>query len=243
MDYSYIPYTHHFGQEKNVKFTKMEQIPYSIRPTSTDCRVEAYEVDVGCKNTPFIVMLHFKPSITELNSFIVLYIMEEGFHPGKSIEWVPCKMMNGIWFNLAMAPKSIGTNYVMDSTGKVMGIEGGGLSYSDIGHIVHQMLCMYERWSKFPIEQSWEAVLDLCHAQAAVDTLNKEIREHCIRKNIEKSRKEIAYLQEQIARMEADLTCVYEEGAEGLNVLERNGYNAYLEEERDDYDKRTEEVA
>lgn len=215
---------------QNTKFYEM-QVPQSIHENVPEHYEVAYTVDLGYEeDAPMVVAVKYIPVFkSEKHGFVVIYLMEGEL--GNEDNLIPCMMMRDIWFRSAMEPRNFMRTYILDSTGKVVGKDGHMPTDDEISDCACHMLGFYAKWYRFPFESDWGTVCDLCQAQDNVTNLNREIRSHRIKDSLEKARKTIADLQCRISVMEEELNGLYEDAADGLNVLEEHGYKMEIEKE------------
>lgn len=215
---------------QNTKFHEM-QVPPSIHENVPEHYEVAYTVDLGYEeDSPMVVAVKYIPVFkSENHGFVVIYLMEGEL--GNEDNLIPCTMMRDVWFRTAMDPRACSPSYILDSTGKMIGKDGAMPSEGDITECAYAMLRYYEKWYRFPFESDWDTVCELCQAQDNVTNLNREIRSHRIKDSLEKMRKSIADLQCSISMMEEELNGLYEDAADGLNVLEEHGYKMEIEKE------------
>ena len=82
---------------------------------------------------------------------------------------------------------------------------------------------IYYEWVDFPNETDYEMVKKLQQARMKVIDMNHQVKSKEIEKGIEKYRRKIQDAQESISKLEKELTSIYENAADALNLLEEHG--------------------
>lgn len=106
--------------------------------------------------------------------------------------------------------------------------------------IVYEMSNLYYEWSMFPNEDTYEEVAKLISAKGKSDRVNRFHEEKKYEDRIKELREEIVSLQKEIKENEEDLNRLYEEAADGMNLLEEKGYKKMIDsplKEREEDDR------
>lgn len=136
----------------------------------------------------------------------------------------PAKCMPSIYRELVKENKSsiVEKPYKITEEGNVTGLFGVP-DNDGIERAVYDIECYYDYFKDFPNETDIEVVKRLNDAKDAVRRMVMETKSEHIQSMIKSCRDEIVERQNQIAELEKDLNEIYEEAADGMNLLEEHG--------------------
>ena len=190
-------------------------------------REEAYELGTN----PRAIVVQYIPTTTLGVGFTMIHIVDSKFG-GR----VP--MMDAMYKVLHDAPHehalAVENEYTITEGGLIRGAFGCP-SVGILSNIVSALISLYYEWVDFPDETDYEMVKKLQQARMKVIAMNQQVNSKDIEKRIEKQRRKIQDAQESIAELEKELTGIYEEAADSLNLLEEHGVDV---SESDKWDER-----
>lgn len=190
-------------------------------------REEAYELGTN----PRVIVVQYLPTTTLGVGFTKVHIVDSKFG-GR----VP--MMDSMYRVLHDAPQEHALAVENEYTITEGGIIRGAFGCPNVGilsNITGMLISLYYEWVDFPNETDYEVVKKLQEARMKVIAMNHQVKSKDIEKSIEKQRRKIQDAQESIAELEKELTGIYEEAADSLNLLEEHGVDV---SESDKWDER-----
>ena len=142
----------------------------------------------------------------------------------------PAKFMPSIYKELVKENKRsiLEKPYRITEEGNVTGMFGLP-AREGIEQVVYDIECYYNYFKDFPNETDIELVKKLIDAKDAVKRMVKETKSEHIQSTIKSCRDEIVERQNQIAELEKKLNEIYEDAADGMNLLEEHGIQVDLE--------------
>lgn len=183
-------------------------------------RIPGYHIN-SCKSRKcgrdgYVVVASYV-SIEHYRAFVKIFALEDLVHP-------PFSSMNLIWQQLHMWSEEQKTGYVISSDGWVMSRDGmhSPTNY-EIDGAVYDIMELYRSWRQFPQAPTLDILRKLLVAKSDVELMQMEELSGTIRKNIEDLRECIRQDREEISRCEERLTTIYENAADGMNLLEEYG--------------------
>ena len=154
----------------------------------------------------------------EHRAFVKIFALEDLEHP-------PFSGMNYIWQEMhrwSEVHKTAG--YVISSDGWVVSHDGmSPPTEYEIDKAVYDTIILYRRWRSFPQAPTIVVLEKLHSAKTAVERMQNEELNGNIRQNIERLRDDIKRAQDDISKLEESLTVIYENAADGMNLLEEYG--------------------
>lgn len=187
-------------------------------------RTEAYEL--GTAN-PRVIVVQYLPTTTLGVGFTMIHLVDSKFG-GR----VP--MMDSMYRVLHDQRDAIpGNEYTITEGGIIRGAFGCP-NLEILSNIVAALSNIYYEWVDFPNETDYEMVKKLQQARMKVIDMNHQMNSKEIEKGIEKHRRKIQESQESIAKLEKELTSIYEEAADALNLLEEHGVDISESEKWDE---------
>ena len=190
-------------------------------------REEAYELGTN----PRAIVVQYIPTTTLGVGFTMIHIVDSKFG-GR----VP--MMDAMYKVLHDAPREhalvVENEYTITEGGLIRGAFGCP-NVGIISSIVSALISLYYEWVDFPDETDYEMVKKLQQARMKVVAMNHQVNSKDIERRIENQRRKIQEAQESIAELEKELTGIYEEAADSLNLLEEHGVDV---SESDKWDER-----
>lgn len=178
-------------------------------------REEAYELGTN----PRVIVVQYIPTTTLGVGFTMIHIVDSKFG-GR----VP--MMDSMYRVLHDAPQEhalvVENEYAITEGGIIRGAFGCP-NVGILSNITGMLISLYHEWVDFPNETDYEVVKKLQEARMKVIAMNHQVKSKDIEKSIEKQRRKIQDAQESIAELEKELTGIYEEAADSLNLLEEHG--------------------
>jgi hypothetical protein len=186
---------------------------------------EAYELET----VPRTIVVQYVPTTTLGVGFTMIHLVDSKFG-GR----VP--MMDSMYKVLhdAQQESILGNGYTITEGGIIRGAFGCP-NIGIISSIGASLRDIYYEWVDFPNETDYEMVKKLQSAKMKVVAMNHQANSKEIEKGIEKYRRKIQEAQESIAKLEKELTGIYEEAADALNLLEEHGVDV---SESDKWDGR-----
>ena len=197
-----------FYQELSCPPEWIEQIPgYDIN----SCKVRRFR-PVG----DFVVVVKYV-SVEHYRAFVKIFALEDLEHP-------PFSSMNYIWQEMHRWSEENKTWYVVSSDGWVLSHDGmSPPTEHEIDKAVYDTIILYRRWRPFPQAPTFDVLEKLHSAKSAVERMQNEELNGNIRQNIERLRDDIKRAQDDISKLEGGLTTIYENAADGMNLLEKYG--------------------
>ena len=190
-------------------------------------REEAYELGTN----PRAIVVQYIPTTTLGVGFTMIHIVDSKFG-GR----VP--MMDAMYKVLHDAPREhalvVENEYTITEGGLIRGAFGCP-NVGILSSIVAALISLYYEWVDFPDETDYEMVKKLQQARMKVIAMNQQVNSKDIERRIENQRRKIQDAQESIAELEKELTSIYEEAADSLNLLEEHGVDV---SESDKWDER-----
>lgn len=190
-------------------------------------REEAYELGTN----PRAIVVQYIPTTTLGVGFTMIHIVDSKFG-GR----VP--MMDAMYKVLHDAPRehalAVENEYTITEGGLIRGAFGCP-NVGILSNIVAALISLYYEWVDFPNETDYEMVKKLQQARMKVIAMNQQVNSKDIERRIEKQRRKIQEAQESIAELEKELTGIYEEAADSLNLLEEHGVDV---SDSDKWDER-----
>ena len=190
-------------------------------------REEAYELGTN----PRVIVVQYLPTTTLGVGFMMIHIVDSKFG-GR----VP--MMDAMYKVLHDAPREhalvVENEYTITEGGLIRGAFGCP-NVGILSNIVAALISLYYEWVDFPNETDYEMVKKLQQARMKVIAMNQQVNSKDIERRIEKQRRKIQDAQESIAELEKELTSIYEEAADSLNLLEEHGVDV---SDSDKWDER-----
>ena len=176
-------------------------------------REEAYELETN----PRTIVVQYIPTTTLGVGFTMIHLVDSKFG-GR----VP--MMDSMYKVLhdAQHLDISGNEYTITEGGIIRGAFGCP-NVGIISSVGASLRSIYYEWVDFPNETDYEVVKKLQQAREKVIAMNHQANSNEIEKGIEKYRRKIQDAQESIAKLEKELTSIYEEAADALNLLEEHG--------------------
>lgn len=176
-------------------------------------REEAYELDT----VPRTIVVQYVPTTTLGVGFTMIHLVDSKFG-GR----VP--MMDSMYKVLHDSQRVMlpGSEYTITEGGIIRGAFGCP-NVGILANIGSSLRSIYYEWVDFPNETDYEMVRKLQQARLKVIDMNHQVKSRDIEKRIEKCRRKIQDAQESISEMEKELTGIYEEAADALNLLEEHG--------------------
>ena len=153
----------------------------------------------------------------------------------------PFVQMKGIWKEIYEDKRKHIISYGITEDGRIYSDLGEFPSDEDIRNAIHDIGGMYNDWKDFPNVQDWFTVCRLVGAKMAVDHMRVEEKYGHEQKNIDNLRKKITEIQTQIAEAEKNLNEMYENAADGMNLLEEHGVKIDMEKGLEPEEKFTSE--
>ena len=174
---------------------------------------EAYELGI----TPRTIVVQYVPTTTLGVGFTMIHLVDSKFG-GR----VP--MMDSMYKVLhdSQGETISGNEYTITEGGIIRGAFGCP-NVGILSTIVATLRSIYYEWVDFPNETDYEMVKKLQQARMKVIDMNHQVNSKEIEKGIEKYRRKIQDAQESISKLEKELTSIYEEAADALNLLEEHG--------------------
>lgn len=174
---------------------------------------EAYELET----VPRTIVVQYIPTTTLGVGFTMIHLVDSKFG-GR----VP--MMDSMYKVLhdAQHLDISGNEYTITEGGIIRGAFGCP-NVGIISSVGASLRSIYHDWVDFPNETDYEMVKKLQQARMKVIDMNHQMKSKEIEKGIEKYRRNIQESQESIAKLEKELTSIYEEAADALNLLEEHG--------------------
>lgn len=174
---------------------------------------EAYELET----VPRTIVIQYVPTTTLGVGFTMIHLVDSKFG-GR----VP--MMDSMYRVLHASQREVisGTEYTITEGGIIRGAFGCP-NVGIISSVGASLRSIYHEWVDFPNETDYEMVKKLQQAREKVIAMNHQANSKEIEKGIEKYRRKIQDAQESIAKLEKELTGIYEEAADALNLLEKHG--------------------
>lgn len=176
-------------------------------------REEAYELDT----VPRTIVVQYVPTTTLGVGFTMIHLVDSKFG-GR----VP--MMDSMYRVLHDSQRVMlpGSEYTITEGGIIRGAFGCP-NVGILSGIGGSLRSIYYEWVDFPNETDYEMVKKLQQARMKVIDMNHQVKSRDIEKGIEKYRRKIQDAQESISKLEKELTSIYEEAADALNLLEEHG--------------------
>ena len=116
--------------------------------------------------------------------------------------------------------------YIMDLNGKVRDKTGQFLPDGfAVRQVVNDLSYMYMTWMDFPEIDDWAVVTQMSLAKDKFRCMMYEEKHKEIHNRIVELRKQIEENRREIERLEAKSRQLYEDAADGLNILEQHGVN------------------
>ena len=167
-----------------------------------------------------VIMVKYTPSTTLGVGFVVLHLVDPD-----SNKRVP--QMDAIYKTMCArqsdyVDRGLVQEYNISETGLVRG-PFGFPDQKTIVSIVNEMFNYFGRWSEFPNAPDYDTVEALHEAKSKVIAMNREIKDERIKSRIEGYREQIKSAQNAISDLEQSLNSIYEEAADAMNLLEKNG--------------------
>jgi len=181
-------------------------------------REEAYELEAyELETVPRTIVVQYVPTTTLGVGFAMIHLVDSKFG-GR----VP--MMDSMYRVLHDEPRGCfpGSEYTITEGGIIRG-PFGCPNVVTLVNIVASLRSIYHEWVDFPNETDYEMVKKLQQARMKVIDMNHQAKSKDIEKSIEKHRRKIQAAQESISKLEKELTGIYEEAADALNLLEEHG--------------------
>lgn len=141
----------------------------------------------------------------------------------------PFVQMKGIWKTLARYNKT-NEPYGITEDGRIHNNFGDFPSDENINDAIYDIGSFYNDWRDFPDAQDWDTVCKLREAKFAVDNMRVEAKYGYGQKRIDNLRNKIKEIQTQIAEAEKSLNEMYENAADGMNLLEKYGVVVNLDD-------------
>ena len=187
-------------------------------------REEAYELET----VPRTIVVQYVPTTTLGVGFTMIHLVDSKFG-GR----VP--MMDSMYKVLHDMQREIvsGNEYTITEGGIIRGAFGCP-NVGILSSIGATLRSIYYEWVDFPNEKDYEVVKKLQQAREKVIAMNHQANSKEIEKGIEKYRRKIQDAQESISKLEKELTSIYEEAADALNLLEEHGVDISDSEKWDD---------
>lgn len=143
----------------------------------------------------------------------------------------PFSNMKGIWKTLHDRSKKESIGYSISEDGKVFSDDGfSHPSNFEIDKAVYDTVALYDSWRQFPQAPNLDVLRELLVAKSAVELMQLEELNGTIRKDIEDLRECMRRDREEISKCENRLTTIYENAADGMNLLEKYGVKIDLSE-------------
>ena len=165
-----------------------------------------------------LTVLTYVPTKTLGLGFAKIVIMNK--------DGLPAKFMPGIWN--AMAERSAGEEYHIDSDGRIRG-KFGIPEKDELDRCISNMTAFVDTFKKFPNETDADVAKSLNDALYDVHRMTSE--EKIIQGDIKQMRQHIQELQERISQRDKELNEIYEKAADAMNLLEEHGYKVDLSKE------------
>ena len=174
---------------------------------------EAYELET----VPRTIVVQYIPTTTLGVGFTMIHLVDSKFG-GR----VP--MMDSMYKVLHDSQMLTipGSEYTITEGGIIRGAFGCP-NVGILSGIASTFRSIYYEWVDFPNETDYEMVKKLQQARMKVIDMNHQVKSRDIEKGIEKYRRKIQDAQESISKLEKELTSIYEEAADALNLLEEHG--------------------
>ena len=113
--------------------------------------------------------------------------------------------------------------YSISDDGEIRDKYKGFPSENNVYDAIVDISSFYDVWQEYPSIGDWELVKKLEKAKAAVIAMYQEEAMQTANKEIARRRQQIREEQDKIAEIEGYLNEMYEEAADGMNLLEENG--------------------
>ena len=187
-------------------------------------RVEAYELET----VPRTIVVQYVPTTTLGVGFTMIHLVDSKFG-GR----VP--MMDSMYRVLHDSQEETisGNEYTITEGGIIRGAFGCP-NVGILSSVGASLRRIYYDWVDFPNETDYEMVKKLQQAREKVIAMNHQANSKEIENGIEKYRRKIQDAQESISKLEKELTSIYEEAADALNLLEEHGVDISDSEKWDD---------
>ena len=200
----------------NIHTTKLEMPEWVDVEDGYD--IEVFKVDNGhvmSNVTP--VVATYRPKKTLSVGFVRIYFVDDD---GK-----PFPQMKGVWSEFLHTPYNGNIcGCTLDYSGRVSGAFGIP-DVKSIYTVACQMYSVYDTWKDYPNESDFDMVKRLIVALGDVRTMQRIEEDKSYASDIERKRKKIQELQEEISQLEKVMNDIYEKAADAMNLLEDHGVN------------------
>ena len=194
--------------------TKMETPDWVDEEAGYD--VEVFKLEDGCyMENVHTVVATYRPKKTLSVGFVRIYFVDK--------DDKPFPQMKGVWSAFKEAQENSTTcGCKLADGGKISGAFGIP-SVESICSVAWQMRSIYDSWRHFPNESDFDMVKRLLVAIGDVKTMQRIEEDKSYAGDIERKRKKIQELQDEISQLEKCMNDIYEKAADAMNLLEEHG--------------------